>query len=54
MTATEGSARRLREGDELPRFEFDTGDGGRWPTAAHRVVGSHGVPLVLILHRHLA
>lgn len=48
MTAS-GTA--LQEGDELPSLVFITADGSPWHTDAHR---TRGVPLVLILHRHLA
>ncbi|NND73835.1 MAG: hypothetical protein HKN44_02410 [Ilumatobacter sp.] len=41
----------LRVGDGLPSFRFADGLGGTWSSDAHRATG---VPLVLILHRHLA
>ena len=40
----------LREGDRLPSVEL-VGAGGTWRTDAHR---ERRVPMVLILHRHLA
>ncbi|MFT4864221.1 MAG: hypothetical protein ACI9CV_001817 [Ilumatobacter sp.] len=42
---------RLSEGTPLPTFEFAAADGATWSTDEHR---AHDVPLVLILHRHLA
>jgi hypothetical protein len=45
------SGAALEEGDELPRFAFITADGSTWRTDSHR---TRRVPLVLILHRHLA
>ncbi|MGK0275927.1 MAG: hypothetical protein ACI9N0_002314 [Ilumatobacter sp.] len=41
----------LREGTLLPTFEFAAAGGAAWSTDEHR---KHDVPLVLILHRHLA
>ncbi len=41
----------LSAGDELPLFEFAGANAQRWRTDVHR---TRGVPLVLILHRHLA
>ncbi len=41
----------LTAGDRLPSFEFVDAAGQRWSTDGHRV---RAVPLVLILHRHLA
>ncbi|WP_395159799.1 hypothetical protein [Ilumatobacter sp.] len=41
----------LSEGTPLPTFEFAAAGGATWSTDEHR---KHDVPLVLILHRHLA
>ena len=41
----------LSTGDELPLFEFTDAEGRQWRTDEHRALH---VPLVLILHRHLA
>jgi hypothetical protein len=41
----------LREGTPLPTFEFVAAGGATWSTDEHC---KHNVPLVLILHRHLA
>ncbi len=40
----------LRAGDQLPELDL-TSAAGSWNSGTHR---SRGVPLVLILHRHLA
>ena len=40
----------LRTGDLLPDITLES-ETGSWSTVAHR---DRGVPLVLILHRHLA
>lgn len=45
------SGAALQEGDELPDFAFITADGSTWHTNSHR---TRRVPLVLVLHRHLA
>jgi hypothetical protein len=44
----------LREGDQLPVFSFAVESGGTWKTSEHLTAQPDGVPLVLILHRHLA
>jgi|FLOH01.1.fsa_nt_gi hypothetical protein len=41
----------LREGTPLPTFKFAGASETTWSTDNHR---KHDVPLVLILHRHLA
>ncbi|MDG0976466.1 hypothetical protein [Ilumatobacter sp.] len=49
-TGIYGSGMTLRDGDLLPSLDLVSASGS-WNTSGHR---ARGVPLMLILHRHLA